>query len=156
MEQVENKNTDYYYLDDFKAGQIFTAGPVDVSRAAIKEYAAQYDPQFFHLDEEAAKDSVFGTLVASGWHTASLSMRLFTMACPNIYGGMIGRTIENLSWPRPVYPDDKLTVECLVKDVTPSKSKPHLGVVKMLNTTKNQNDDPVQTADIVMFVPVKS
>lgn len=142
-----------FYFDDFEEGQIFTAGPIQITKADILRYANEFDPQFFHTDEDAAKDSVFGTLVASGWHTASLSMRLFVTACPKIYGGMIGRTIEKITWPRPTYPEDSLSVECLVKDAIPSQSKPHLGVVKMRNTTKNQNDKIVQIADIVMFVP---
>jgi len=151
----QNKKREYFYLEDFTPGRVFKAGPLTVTAAEIKAYAALYDPQYFHLDEEAAKDSVFGRLVASGWHTAALSMRLFVSACPDVYGGMIGRTIENINWPRPVYPEDALSIEAEVKEVIPSKSKPHLGVVKMRNRTLNQHGEPVQIYDVVMFVPKK-
>ena len=145
--------TDYFYFEDFKDGQVFTAGSIEMTKENILKYASEFDPQFFHLDEEAAKDSVFGTLVASGWHTASTSMKLFVEAFPDIHGGMIGRTIDRISWPRPTYPGDKLSIACEVKETVPSKSKPHLGIVKMRNTTSNQDGKPVQIADIVMFVP---
>ncbi len=147
--------TNEMYFEDFTIGRIFKSESIYITKSEIIDYAHKFDPQFFHLDEEAAKNSVFGTLVASGWHTASLSMRLFVQACGNIHGGMIGRGVEKIEWPRPTYPEDILTITCEVISTKTPKSRPDLGIVNMHNITRNQDNKPVMIADIVMFVPKK-
>lgn len=144
-----------HYFEDFKVGDIFKSGPYDVTADEIKEFAAKYDPQPFHLDEEAAKKTVFQGLAASGWHTAAMSMNLLVRALPPIEGGMIGKSIEKMQWLRPVRPGDTLHYECEVLNMRASASKPHLGVIKGRSTTYNQDDEPVQTLEVVMIAPRK-
>ena len=96
------------YLEDFAVGQIFRSGSVTVTREDIKGYAAQYDPQPFHLDEAAAEETILGGLAASGWHTMSLTMRLLVDGGAPIAGGIIGAGTDELRWPRPVRPGDRL------------------------------------------------
>ncbi|MBV8962379.1 MAG: MaoC family dehydratase [Hyphomicrobiales bacterium] len=130
------------YLEDLSIGQKFTSRPHTVDAEAIKAYAREFDPQLFHLDGEAAKKSLFGGLAASGWHTASLTMRLIVESVP-LAGGVIGSGGE-LSWPRPTKPGDTLRVVTEVLEITPSRSRPDRGTIVMRSTTLNQNDEPVQ------------
>src|SRR6202035_6091436 len=109
------------YLDDFHVGQRFTSATHVIDTAQIKAFARQFDPQPFHLDEEAAKGTLFGRLVASGWHTAAISMRLQVESGLPIAGGMIGIGGE-MSWPRATLPGDVLRVETEIREVTPSRS----------------------------------
>jgi acyl dehydratase len=143
------------YLDDLKPGQIFRSlGETECLTAeAIKAYAGQFDPQPFHLDEEAAGKSFFNGLVASGWHTASLTMRLLGDGGLPLAGGVIGAGVDELRWPRPLRPGDRLRIECLVLEVRPSRSKPEIGLVKMRTTTVNQNNEPVQIMTANLVVP---
>jgi acyl dehydratase len=145
---------DKLYLDDFAVGQRFTSGTVVVTADEIKSFAARFDPQPFHLDEAAAKQSIFGGLVASGWHTAAMAMRLLVDSDLRIVGGLIGLGGE-MTWPRATKPGDVLHVESEVLEVTPSRSKPDSGIVKMRNTTLNQHGDAVQIAVVNMLVPRK-
>lgn len=96
------------YFEDLAVGQTFRTDKVTVEAGAIKAFAAEFDPQPFHLDEDAARESFFGGLVASGWHTAALTMRLFVEGEFTIAGGLIGLGVEELRWPRPVHPGDVL------------------------------------------------
>jgi len=130
------------YLEDLAVGQRFESRVLQVDADAIKAYARKFDPQPFHLDEEAAKSTFFGGLAASGWHTASLTMRLIVESVP-FAGGVIGSGGE-LSWPRPTRPGDRLRVVSEVLEITPSRSRPERGMVLMRSTTLNQNDEPVQ------------
>ena len=141
------------YLDDFKPGQAFASQSVAVDAASIKAYAAQFDPQPFHLDETAASKTFFKGLVASGWHTASLTMRLLAEGGLPIAGGVIGAGVEDIRWPRAVRPGDTLRLEIEVLDVRPSKSRPEQGLVKARITTLNQNDEPVQAMTANLVVP---
>ena len=134
------------YLEDLRVGQTFTTGSVTVTTEAIKAFARDYDPQPFHLDEDAARDSLFGGLAASGWHTAALSMRLLVDGLP-IAGGLIGVGGET-TWPRPTRPGDTLTVHIEVLEITPSKSRPDRGMVRTRNETRNQNGEPVQISTL--------
>jgi acyl dehydratase len=109
----------------------------------IKRFAAEYDPQPFHLDDEAARATLFGGLAASGWHTAAVSMRLNVEAAP-FAGGIIGSGGE-LVWTKPVRPGDTLQVETEVLDIVPSRSKPDRGMVTVRCTTRNQLGETVQT-----------
>ncbi len=118
---------------------------------AIKAFARQYDPQPFHTDEEAAKDTFFKGLAASGWHTAAISMRLQIDSGPKIAGGMIGASGE-LSWPRPARAGDELRVESEVLEVTPSRSRPERGFVTLKSETKNQRDEVLQLFTVKLLV----
>ncbi len=116
------------YLDDLAPGQRFTgATRARVDEDAIKAFAREFDPQPFHLDNEAARDSLFGSLAASGWHTAALTMRLLVDCEPKLAGGIIGAGFDELRWPLPVRPGDELRVELEVLEVRPSRSKPTQG-----------------------------
>ena len=140
------------YLDDFAVGRKFVTGEVTLALEGCKAFAADYDPQPFHLDEAAAQSSVFGRLAASGWYTASLSMRLLVDSDIRPAGGLIGLGGE-LTWPRPTYPGDTLHVECEVLEVRVSKWKPDRGVVTMRNQTLNQHGEAVQIIVVKMLVP---
>lgn len=132
------------YLEDFAAGQTFSTGRLRVELERIKSFAAEFDPQPFHFDEEAARDSIFGALAASGWHTSAATMRLLVDSELKPAGGLIGLGFDELRWPRAVRPGDELRVESEVLDVRPSKSRPDQGLVKLRMTTLNQNGEPVQ------------
>jgi acyl dehydratase len=140
------------YLEDFHVGQRFTSGTHVMDAQEIKAFARQFDPQPFHLDEEAAKRSVFGGLVASGWHTAAISMRLQVESGLLIAGGMIGLGGE-LVWPRPTHPGDVLVVVSEVEEVTPSRSRPDRGTIKVRSETRNQREEVLQVLTARMLVP---
>jgi acyl dehydratase len=132
------------YLEDLQAGQHYVTASHEMTVAAIKDFALQFDPQPFHLDEAAAKDSFFGGLAASGWHTAAITMKLLVESGLRLSGGLIGAGGE-LTWPRPTRPGDVLTVFSEVLAVTPSKSKPERGFVTVRCETRNQRGEVVQT-----------
>src|SRR5437763_2628909 len=132
------------FLGDLHVGQRFTSGTHAIDEAQIKAFAIQFDPQPFHLDDAAAKGTLFGGLAASGWHTAALTMRLLVNGGAPIAGGIIGAGAEELRWPRPVRPGDELAVESEVLEIRPSRSRPTQGLMKMRSTTLNQNNEPVQ------------
>ena len=140
------------YLDDFAVGRKFVTRDVTLTLEGCKAFAAEYDPQPFHLDEAAAQHSVFGRLAASGWYTASLAMRLMVDSDIRPAGGLIGLGGE-MKWPQPTYPGDTLHVECEVLEVRVSSSKPDRGIVTMRNQTLNQRGEPVQIAVVKMLVP---
>lgn len=140
------------YLEDLAVGQRFRSDSLRIDAAAIKTFAAEYDPQPFHLDETAAKASLFGGLAASGWHTAALSMGLLVRSGLPIAGGIIGGGGE-ISWPRPTRPGDTLTVETEILEITPSKSRPDRGMIVMRSQTLNQMGDPVQVMTMKVIVP---
>src|SRR5260370_16572180 len=112
------------YLEDFAPGQKHVSAKMRVDAAAIKAFAAQFDPQPFHLDEDAARGSFFGGLAASGWHTAALSMRLLVQSGFRPAGGIIGSRADELKWPRPVPPGDELRVEADAPPLPPSITPP--------------------------------
>ena len=130
------------YLDDLQAGQRFTSGTYVIDEARIKEFAAEFDPQPFHLDETAAQASIFKGLAASGWHTAAIAMRLLVTGGLPFAKGIVGLGGE-VSWPRPTRPGDLLHVESEVVEITPSRSKPQQGVVTVRSTMLNQNGEAV-------------
>ena len=142
------------YLEDFAVGQTHRTGTLRVEREAIKAFAAQFDPQPFHLDEEGGRGSLFDGLAASGWHTAALTMRLLVDSDMKPAGGIIGTRAEELKWPRPVRPGDELHVEAEVLEVRRSNSRPRDGYVKVRSTTVNQKGEPVQV--LVMNLLVQS
>ena len=142
------------YYEDFEPGQLYTGKTrIRVDADEIKRFAAAWDPQPFHLDEEAAADSVFGGLAASGWHTAAMTMRLFVDGSLQVAGGLVGLGLEELRWPRPVRAGDELRVQVEVLELRPSRSRPSHGLVKLRTTTLNQRDEPVQVSVNTLFVP---
>lgn len=144
------------YFEDFGPGQVFTSdGGIEVSREEIEIFARQFDPQPFHLSPEGGENSLFGRQVASGWHTAALSMRLKTMCGIDAAGGLIGLTVENMTWPRAVLPGDTLRGEIKILEKRPSKSNPARGLVKYHMTTFNQKDEAVLEMDVLIIVPVR-
>jgi len=110
-----------HYLDDFAVGQTFASGRMRIDEDRIKSFAAEFDPQPFHLDAEAARKSLFGGLAASGWHTAALTMRLLVESEIRPVGGIVGAGFDEFRWPRPVRPGDELRVESEVLEVRASK-----------------------------------
>ena len=139
------------YLDDILVGQRFTTRTKLVEEAEIKAFAAAYDPQPFHLDDDAAQATLFGGLAASGWHTAAMTMRLLVDSGAPFAGGIIGGGGE-LSWPRPTRPGDILLVETEILEVTPSRSRPERGMVTVRNDTRNQNGEIVQSFTVKLVV----
>ena len=143
------------YLEDFAVGQTFGSGRLRISSEEIKAFAAQFDPQPFHLDEEAAQHTIFKGLAASGWHTAALTMRLLVESEVKPAGGLVGAGFDEFRWPRPVRPGDELHIDSEVLEVRPSKSRPTQGMIKVRITTLNQNYEPVQIQVVNIVVPVR-
>ncbi len=143
---------DTQYLDDLTIGQRFVSGSHTMDADEIRQFAARYDPQPFHMDEAAGRSSLFGGLVASGWHTAGTSMRLIVEGGLPIAGGIIG-TGGELLWTAPVRPGDTLHVECEVLEITPSRSKPDRGTVRVRCITLNQHGEMVQSFTPKLVVP---
>ena len=140
------------YLEDLHVGQRFVSRSHAIDKEQIKAFAAQFDPQAFHLDDEAAKTTWFGGLAASGWHTAAITMRLLVDGGAPIAGGVIGAGGE-ISWPRPTRPGDVLTVESEVLEIAPSRSKLDRGKVTLLSETRNQRGEIVQILRATLVVP---
>ena len=133
------------FLEDFAVGQTFGgSGRIQIDTERIKSFAAEFDPQPFHLDERAADGSIFKGLAASGWHTAALTMRLLVESDLEPAGGVVGAGFDEFRWPRPVRPGDELRVQSEVLEVRPSKSRPDQGSIKLKTTTLNQNGEAVQ------------
>jgi acyl dehydratase len=149
---VESAKKELLYLDDLRVGQRFTSGTHRVDAAEIKAFAKQFDPQPFHLDEEAAKGTFFGTLVASGWHTVAITMRLLVEGGMPVAGGVIGAGAE-LNWPRPTRPGSTLHVETEVLEVKPSRSHPDRGMVTVRSETRNERGEVVQVLVSKLVVP---
>ena len=139
------------YFEDFAVGQKFGSEPRPIEAAEIKAFAAQFDPQPFHLDEDAARDSLFGGLAASGWHTAAVTMRLCLSSDVRPAGGIIGGGGE-LTWSKPVRPGDALRVEIEVMETRTSRSRPTQGLVKVRIATLNQHGETVQTFSPTLLV----
>jgi acyl dehydratase len=144
------------YFEDFAVGQTFGSGRLQIDEEQIKVFAAQFDPQPFHLDEEVARASIFRGLAASGWHTAALTMRLLVEGEFRPAGGIIGTRFDEFRWPRPVRPGDELRVESEVLEVRPSSSRPDQGWVKVRTTTLNQHGEAVQITVASFLVPRRS
>ena len=134
------------YLEDFAVAQTFGSGRLRMDAERIKTFAAEFDPQPFHLDEAGARGTIFRGLAASGWHTAALTMRLLVESELGPAGGIVGAGFDELRWPRPVRPGDELHVESEILEVRPSKSRPDQGMIKVRTTTFNQNNEPVQVS----------
>ena len=141
------------YLEDFAVGQTFGSGKLRVDEERIKSFAAEFDPQPFHLDATAARGTIFRGLAASGWHTAALTMRLLVDSELKPAGGIVGAGFDEFKWPRPVRPGDELRVESEILEVRPSKSRPEQGLIKVRTTTFNQDGEAVQISVGNLVVP---
>jgi acyl dehydratase len=140
------------YFDDLAVGRKFVTRERKLTLEGCKAFAAEFDPQPFHLDDPAGRQSVFGRLAASGWYTAAVTMRLIVDGELKIAGGVVGVGAE-MKWPKPTFPGDTLHVECEVLDVRVSESKPERGIVTMRNQTLNQHGEAVQVATVKLLVP---
>jgi len=143
--------TEQLYLDNLRVGQRFTSGNYVMEAARIKEFAAEFDPQPFHLEEAAAEASVFKGLAASGWHTAAAAMRLLVTGGLPFASGIVGLGGE-IAWPKPTRPGDTLHVESEIVEITPSRSKPHQGIVTVRGTMFNQNQEAVYVLTAKLLV----
>lgn len=140
------------YLEDLFLGQRFTSATYQMTEQRIKAFATEFDPQPFHLDETAAQNTVFRGLAASGWHAASVAMRLLVTGGLPLGNGIVGLG-GDLTWPNPTRPGDTLHVESEIVEITPSRTKPNQAVVKVKSTTLNQEGTPVYifTAKVLVF-----
>ncbi len=143
------------YLEDLEPGQVFRSPPHTVTAEAIKDFAARWDPQPFHLDEAAAAQSFFAGLAASGWHTAAITMRLLIAAEMGLPLGVIGAGVEVLKWYRPVRPGDVLAIEATVLETRDMKSRPGLGLAQMEVVTRDAAGQPVQSMRTSVVVPLR-
>ncbi len=148
----DNTTSQPLYLEDLHVGQRFTSGTYRMDEERMKAFAAEFDPQPFHLDEAAGQASVFKGLAASGWYTAAVAMKLLIASELRLAGGLIGLGGE-IFWPQPTRPGDTLHVVAEILEIVPSRSKPNQAIVKVQNTTLNQNDEPVQifTCKVLVF-----
>jgi acyl dehydratase len=144
------------YLEDLHVGDRFHSGPYEVTEAGIINFGREFDPQVFHLDPECAQRTVFGGLVASGWHTAAITMRLLVTCVLNLAGGAVGLGADELRWPRPVRPGDVLRLELEIVEVRPSRSKPDRGTVRLRYVTRNQKNETVMTLMATALVPKRA
>lgn len=143
---------DKLYLEDFSVGQRFDLGSRSLDEASILAFAREYDPQPFHLDHAAAKASIYGGLIASGWQTMSTFMRLCVDGLLLRTHSMGSPGVETVRWPAPVRPGDRLTASLTVTEVRPSRSKPELGFVRNTGTMVNQTGETVLTFEGALMV----
>ena len=140
------------YFEDVQVGDTERFGRYEVTREEIIEYARQFDPQPFHLDEEAARASIFGGLIASGWHTGAMFIRMVCdgMVPGSATAGAMG--FDDLKWLKPVRPGDVLSVESVVREKVPSRSRPDRGLVKIESRISNQRGEVVMSlVSLVIF-----
>lgn len=133
------------YFEDFQVGEVHETGSHQVSREEILAFARQFDPQPFHVDDEAARASIFGGIVASGWHTASICHRLVVEDTLGKAASLGSPGVDELRWLRPVRPGDTLTARVEVLSLTPSRSKPDRGAIKFRFEVRNQSGETVMT-----------
>jgi acyl dehydratase len=143
------------YFDDLKTGDKFQSETFAVPAKEIIEFAEKFDPQKFHLNAKSAERSIFRGLVASGWHTAAITMRLFVKTL-NLAEGAIGLGVDELRWPNAVRPGDVLHVETEILETRLSRSRPSVGVIRLRNLTLNQKNEAVQTMTASALVPRRS
>ncbi len=132
-----------YYWEDFPVGSVTEFGGLTLSEEDIVRFAREFDPQPFHIDAEAAKHSMFGGLIASGWHTCGLAMRMMCDAYLLDAASLGSPGVDNIRWLKPVRPGDTLRVRCVVLEARPLESKPHVGLVRNRWEVLNQNNEEV-------------
>ncbi len=145
-----------HYLEDLTPGRVFSSPAYEVTVADIKGFAAVWDPQHFHLDEDSARDSFFAGLAASGWHTAAATMRLMVTGELQLPLGIIGSGLDYLKWHRPVRPGDVLTARIEVVETREMRSKPGLGLARFRVETLDAAGEPVQTLETELVVPTRA
>jgi len=154
--KMSNAPASPLYYEDLEVGRLFRTGSIEVTAEEITTFAARYDPQPFHLDVTAGTEHrVFGGLVASGWLTAGLAMRLMILSDFKLGGGAVGLGIDSLRWPRPVRPGDRLSSVIEIKGKRLSESKPGYGIMRIDTTTTNQNGEVVLTKSAHVLVPLR-
>jgi acyl dehydratase len=141
------------YFDELTVGETRTAGPIEVTEEESIAFAKRYDPQIMHTDPEISANGPFGGIIASGWMTCALVMRLTIQA--KMFGStlVLGLGVDELRWPTPVRPGDNITAEYEVVSIVPSKSKPDFGVVRVKTTARNQKDEVVLSMITSIWVP---
>jgi acyl dehydratase len=147
---MPQRPTERLYLEDIEVGQQFASARHMLDADQIKKFAAEFDPQPFHLSEEAAANSIFGSLAASGWHTAALTMRMLVESVP-LADGLIGAELQ-LAWPKPTRPGMTLQVFSEIVDIVPSRSRPNMAMVTMRNETRDQDGNVLQIFTVKMPV----
>ena len=140
------------YFDDLKVGDRFKSEPLEVTEKQVVEFAHKFDPQMFHLNRKSAERTIFKGLIASGWHTAAMTMRLFVQTL-NFAEGAIGLGVDKLRWPNVVRPGDVLTVQAKIVHLRPSRSRPNYGIIRLRKVTINQRGEIVQTMLASVLVP---
>src|SRR5437764_13776051 len=143
------------YFDDLTQGDRFKSATYIVTEEEIINFAREFDPQPFHLDSTVARQTMFKGLIASGWHTAAITMRLFVQTL-NFAEGAIGLGVDELRWPNAVRPGDALQVETEIVDLRVSRSKPSHGIVLLRNVTVIQSGEIVQTMSDSAVVLLRS
>ena len=144
-----------HYFNDLKVGDRFKSEPLNVTVKEVVEFAHKFDPQMFHLSRRRAERSIFKGLIASGWHTAAMSMRLFVKTL-NFAEGAIGLGVDELRWPNAVRPGDVLTVDTEILELRASRSRPGHGILRLRNVTTNQRGEVVQTMLASALVPKRA
>ena len=133
------------YFEDFKPGDVIELGSRTISKESILAFAREFDPQPFHTDEEAAKRSIYGGLLASGWHTGSLLMRILNDGLLKDTASLGSPGVDELRWLKPVRPGDVLSARMTVLESIPSRSKPDRGLIRSLMELRNQHGEVVVT-----------
>jgi acyl dehydratase len=140
------------YFEDYAAGRVYELGTIAVSEEEIIEFARRFDPQYFHIDPEKASASQFGGIIASGWHTVSLAMRLYVDRYLSHVASLASPGAEDVRWPNPVRPGDTLRVRVTVLEARPSRSKPDRGIVRAQVEAINQRDELVLSMIVTNFL----
>ncbi|MFF8785746.1 MaoC family dehydratase [Streptomyces sp. NPDC015125] len=151
-EQLLTTPIDQRYFEDYVPGSTYVFGTASVDESQIVEFAKEYDPQFFHVDPVAAADGPFGGLIASGWQTAALMMRLFARHYLSSVASLGGPGVDELRWLRPVRPGDVLTLRVTVLEAKASNSKPDRGLVRSLAELLDPAGEPVFKATVLNFL----
>jgi acyl dehydratase len=143
---------DQRFFEDYEAGRSYEFGAITVSEAEIVEFARRFDPQDFHLDPQKAAASRFGGIVASGWHTVGLAMRLFVDHYISHVASLASPGVDEIRWPNPLRPGDTLRIRVTVLEARPSRSKPDRGIVRASVEAMNQRDELVLSMIVVSFI----
>ena len=143
---------DNRYLEDYVPGSVHEFGPIAVEEDEVIAFGKRFVPLPYHTDPQRAKESIYGGLIASGWHTAGLMMRLYSQHYLSQVANLGSPGVDELRWDRPVRPGDDLTVRVTVRETRPSRSKPDRGILHSFIEVLNQNHEVVMSAKMINFV----
>jgi len=143
---------DQRFFEDYEAGRVYEFGAISVSEEEIIEFARRFDPQYFHIDPEKAAASRFGGIIASGWHTVGLAMRLYVDHYLSHVASLASPGCEEVRWPNPLRPGDTLRIRVTILETRPSRSKPDRGIVRARVEAINQRDEPALSMIVVSFL----